>query len=87
MAESSTSVDVMFIAWWIVFAIMFWSLHMCEIEVVILFLILASNMTMIVLGFEIESLKILSSFFQWVVMASVSLQFTIVVATTSQDDQ
>ena len=45
---------------------------MCKIEVVILFLILVLDMNITVFGFETESSKFLS-FFQQVVLASISL--------------
>jgi len=41
---------------------------------------------MTVFEFEMELLNILLSFFWQVVMAFVFLQFTIVIAATSQDD-
>ena len=63
MAKSSTSVDMTFIIWWIVFAIIFWPLHIYEIEVATLFIIMTLDMTITVFGFKMELSKILSNFF------------------------
>ena len=85
IAKSSTLVNVTFIAWWIVFAIMFWSLCTYEDEVATLFLKLASDMTMTVFGFEMKSLKILLSLFWWAVLAFIFLQFTILKRKQSEN--
>ena len=74
--KSSILVEVAFIVWWIVLIMMFWLLHIYEIEVATLFLILASEMTNIVFEFEKKLSKISLSFFWWVDLASISLQFT-----------
>ena len=61
--KSSILVEVAFIVWWIVLIMMFWLLHIYEIEVATLFLILASEMTNIVFEFEKKLSKISLSFF------------------------
>ena len=55
----SVSVEVTLIAWWIILTRMFWPKQICNIKVVILFLILVLDITRIVFRFKRELLKIL----------------------------
>ena len=77
MAKSSALVDIIFVVWQIVLVMILWLLCICKIEVAILFLILASEITRIVLRFEKYLSKILLSLFQRAALALVSLWFTI----------
>lgn len=60
-----------------VLAIVLWSKQICDINIAILFLMLALEMTMIVLKFDSISLKFLSSLWKWAFLIFLSLQFTI----------
>lgn len=74
MTNSLASIKVILIVWWEVFLIRFECKWIYTMEVVMLFLILVSDITMIVL--ELESLikAILSSFWIWVDLVSLLLQ-------------
>ena len=50
---------------------------MCNIDIAILFLMLASEITRIVFGFKRESSKILSKVWIWAFLTFVFLYFTI----------
>ena len=75
--NNSASVEVILVAWWIVFTRILQLEWKCNIEVVILFLIPVSAMTRIFLGFEEESLMSLLNKHIWLLKASLSFWFTI----------
>jgi len=61
IVNDSASVDVILTVWWMVLAMVLWPEQTCNIDVVTLFLILVSEMTMIVLESDRMSSKILLS--------------------------
>jgi len=73
IANNSASVDMTLAAWWMVFAIIFGSKWIWAIDVVVLFLILASGIKTIVLVFYKESSKILSKLQRWTDLVSLLL--------------
>ena len=75
--NNSASVEVTLVAWWSIFARILQPEWMCNIEVTMLFLILASAMTRTFSGFEENSLMGLLSEYIWLLKASLSSQFTI----------
>jgi len=74
MTNSLASIKVILIVWWEVFLIRFECKWIYTMEVVMLFLILVSDITMIVLELESLMKAILSSFWIWVDLVSLLLQ-------------
>jgi len=74
MTNSLAFIKVILIVWWEVFLIRFECKWIYTMEVVMLFLILVSDITMIVLELESLMKAILSSFWIWVDLVSLLLQ-------------
>jgi len=77
IVNSSVSINIILTAWWIVLATVLWHDQTCNIDIAILLLILASEITIIVLEFDRMSLAILLSLQRSVSLFHLSLQFTV----------
>ena len=77
ITKSSASIKVILIAWWVVFAVILLSDQICKIDIVMLFLILALEMTITMLESDRASSEILSSLQRWASLLSLSLQPTV----------